>query len=107
MLFAGSLLTACHGGGGIPAPATISGSNTNSSAFKQGAYLTFVIGSVSNSTSATTRRPQFVSPSILSAVATVYQVYAANPSGNVTSAPLATIGGGSTGISAPIGVAVH
>jgi hypothetical protein len=68
-------LVACKGGGSPPAPATISGSNTN--------------------------------PSILSAVATVHQVYAANPSGNVTSAPLATIGGGSTGISAPIGVAVH
>jgi DNA-binding beta-propeller fold protein YncE len=33
-------------------------------------------------------------------------VYAANPSGNVTSAPLATIGGGSTGINFPVGVAL-
>jgi DNA-binding beta-propeller fold protein YncE len=31
-------------------------------------------------------------------------VYAANPVGNVTSAPLATIGGGSTGLSSPYGV---
>jgi sugar lactone lactonase YvrE len=34
-------------------------------------------------------------------------VYAANPSGNVTSAPLATYGGGSTGIKNPWGVAIR
>ena len=33
-------------------------------------------------------------------------VYAANPSGNVTSAPVATIGGGRAGISYPVGVAL-
>jgi len=34
-------------------------------------------------------------------------VYAANPSGNVTSAPLATYGGGSTALSSPLGIAIH
>src|ERR1700681_1710685 len=66
-------LVACKGGGSPPSPAAITASGPSSSATsKQGAYLTFVIGSLT-STSATTRKPQFVSRSIQSAVATVFQ----------------------------------
>jgi hypothetical protein len=66
-----AVLSACHGGGTPAGPAPIlSGSSTAS--YPQGALLQFTIGSA-RTTSSNRRSPQYISPSILSAVATVYQ----------------------------------